>query len=69
MTVHLARLCCPAGGLQTSPTPVQTTPLKETCNAELLMTLLQPNCSEDTMTLELKKNLMWVRESLCLWPV
>ncbi|XP_015422546.1 PREDICTED: endoglin isoform X1 [Myotis davidii] len=47
------------GGLQTSPTPVQTTPLKETCNAELLMTLLQPNCSEDTMTLELKKNLMW----------
>lgn len=46
------------GGLQTSPTPVQTTPLKETCNEELLMTLLQPNCSDNTMTLELKKNLM-----------
>uniref|UniRef100_G1PMZ6 Endoglin n=1 Tax=Myotis lucifugus TaxID=59463 RepID=G1PMZ6_MYOLU len=47
------------GGLQTSPPPVQTTPLKETCNEGLLMSLLQPNCSGDTMTLELKKNLMW----------
>lgn len=68
MTVHLARLCCPAGNLQTSPTPVQTTPPKESCNEGLLMTLLQPNCSDDTMTLELKKNLIWVRGPLPLWP-
>ncbi|KAK1334107.1 hypothetical protein QTO34_005107 [Cnephaeus nilssonii] len=47
------------GNLQTSPTPVQTTPPKESCNEGLLMTLLQPNCSDDTMTLELKKNLIW----------
>lgn len=46
------------GGLQTSPTPVQTTPAKETCSEVLLMSLLQPNCSDDTMTLELKKNLI-----------
>lgn len=48
--------------------PVQTTPPKEICNEELLMSLLQPNCSDDTMTLELKKNLIWVRESLPLRP-
>ncbi|XP_054582735.1 endoglin [Eptesicus fuscus] len=42
-----------------SPTPVPTTPPKESCNEGLLMTLLQPNCSDDTMTLELKKNLIW----------
>ncbi|XP_016066497.1 PREDICTED: endoglin [Miniopterus natalensis] len=46
------------GGLQTSPTPVQTTPPKEMCGEMLLMTLFQQNCSDDTMTLELKKDLI-----------
>lgn len=69
MTVHLACLCHPAeGGLQTSPTPVQTTPPKEMCGEMLLMTLFQQNCSDDTMTLELKKDLISVRESLLLPP-
>lgn len=45
-------------GLQTSPTPVQTTPPKESCNQELLMSLIQPNCSDDIMTLVLKKDLI-----------
>lgn len=45
-------------GLQTSPPPVQTTPPKESCNQELLMSLIQPKCSDDIMTLVLKKNLI-----------
>ncbi|CAK6433590.1 unnamed protein product [Pipistrellus nathusii] len=48
----------PTGRPQTSPTPEQTTPPKESCNENLLMALLHPNCSDDTMTLELKKNLI-----------
>ncbi|ELK07222.1 Endoglin [Pteropus alecto] len=46
------------GGLQTSPTLVQTTPPKESCNQELLMSLIQPKCSDDIMTLVLKKDLI-----------
>nr|KAF6484206.1 endoglin [Rousettus aegyptiacus] len=45
-------------GPQTSPTPVQTTPPKESCNPALLMSLIQPKCSDDIMTLVLKKNLI-----------
>uniref|UniRef100_A0A671FCS2 Endoglin n=1 Tax=Rhinolophus ferrumequinum TaxID=59479 RepID=A0A671FCS2_RHIFE len=45
-------------GLQTSPPPVQTTPPKETCDQELLMSLIQPKCSDDIMTLVLKKDLI-----------
>uniref|UniRef100_A0A9L0K932 Endoglin n=1 Tax=Equus asinus TaxID=9793 RepID=A0A9L0K932_EQUAS len=45
------------GGLQTSPMPVQTTPPKS-CNQELLMSLIQPTCSDDVMTLVLKKELI-----------
>ncbi|KAI5138350.1 Endoglin [Manis pentadactyla] len=51
-----ARSC--GGGLQTSPAPVQTTPPKESCNQELLMSLIQPKCSDDVMTLVLKKDLI-----------
>lgn len=69
MTVHLAHLCYSAGGgLQTSPPPVQTTPPKESCNQELLMSLIQPKCSDDVMTLVLKKDLISVREPLPLQP-
>ncbi|XP_007471804.1 PREDICTED: endoglin [Lipotes vexillifer] len=45
-------------GLQPSPTPVQTTPPKEGCNQELLLSLIQPKCSEDVMTLVLNKDLI-----------
>ncbi|KAK2499762.1 hypothetical protein MC885_021534 [Smutsia gigantea] len=51
-----ARSC--GGGLQTSPAPVQTTPPKESCNQELLLSLVQPKCSDDIMTLVLKKDLI-----------
>ncbi|XP_049753076.1 endoglin [Elephas maximus indicus] len=46
------------GGLQTSPAPVQTTLPKDSCNQELLMALFQPTCSNDVMTLVLKKELV-----------
>ncbi|XP_069332919.1 endoglin isoform X2 [Eulemur rufifrons] len=46
------------GGLPTSPAPVQTTPPKDTCSPELLMSLLQPKCANDVMTLVLKKDLV-----------
>ncbi|KAM9207237.1 LOW QUALITY PROTEIN: endoglin [Dugong dugon] len=46
------------GGLQTSPAPVQTTLPKDSCNQELLMALIQPTCSNDVMTLVLKKELV-----------
>ncbi|TKC38111.1 hypothetical protein EI555_002045 [Monodon monoceros] len=45
-------------GLQPSPTPVQTTPPKEGCNQELLLSLIQPKCSDDVMTLVLNKDLI-----------
>ncbi|XP_025769629.1 endoglin [Puma concolor] len=51
-----ARSC--GGELQTSPAPVQTTPPKESCNQELLLSLIQPKCSEGVMTLVLKKDLI-----------
>lgn len=43
-------------GLPASPTPARTTPPREMCNQNLLMTLLQPKCANGTMTLGLKKN-------------
>ncbi|XP_048668754.1 endoglin [Marmota marmota marmota] len=46
------------GGLQTSPAPVPTTPPKESCSPELLMSLIQPKCAHDIMTLILKKDLV-----------
>ncbi|VTJ58539.1 Hypothetical predicted protein [Marmota monax] len=46
------------GGLQTSPAPVPTTPPKESCSPELLMSLIQPKCAHDVMTLILKKDLV-----------
>uniref|UniRef100_G1M9D6 Endoglin n=1 Tax=Ailuropoda melanoleuca TaxID=9646 RepID=G1M9D6_AILME len=46
------------GGLQTSPPPIRTTPPKESCNQELLLSLIQPKCSEDVMTVVLKKDLI-----------
>ncbi|KAM5332137.1 endoglin [Glossophaga mutica] len=43
-------------GPPTSPTPAGTTPPRESCNQNLLMTLLQPTCTNGTMTLGLKKS-------------
>ncbi|KAK7802724.1 hypothetical protein U0070_007167 [Myodes glareolus] len=40
---------------QTSPAPVLTTPPKQGCNPELLLSLIQPTCGNDLMTLELSK--------------
>nr|XP_031533444.1 endoglin isoform X1 [Vicugna pacos] len=51
-----ARSC--GSGLQPSPTPVQTIPPREGCNQELLLSLIQPKCSDDVMTLVLKKDLI-----------
>ncbi|XP_055964760.1 endoglin [Sorex fumeus] len=51
----LARSC--GGGLQTTLAPVQTTPSREMCDQTLLLSLVQPTCAEDTMTLVLKKEL------------
>lgn len=65
--------CLPASaalagrGLQTSPPPVRTTPPKESCNQELLLSLIQPKCSEDVMTVVLKKDLISVSEPLGTW--
>lgn len=68
-TVQPAPLCYPTGsGLPASPTPARTTPPREICNQNLLMTLLQPKCANGTMTLGLKKNHILVREPLPLWP-
>ncbi|XP_055126946.1 endoglin [Symphalangus syndactylus] len=46
------------GSLQTSPAPIQTTPPKDTCSPELLMSLIQTKCADDAMTLVLKKELV-----------
>ncbi|KAL1785910.1 endoglin [Sigmodon hispidus] len=40
---------------QTSPAPVLTTPPKDRCNPGLLMSLIQPKCGNDMMTLTLSK--------------
>ncbi|XP_020730609.1 endoglin isoform X1 [Odocoileus virginianus] len=45
-------------GLQPSPTPVEITTANKGCNQELLLTLIQPKCSSDGMTLVLKKDLI-----------
>ncbi|XP_075841970.1 endoglin [Microtus pennsylvanicus] len=41
--------------LQSSPAPALTTPPKERCNLELLLSLFNPTCDNDLMTLELSK--------------
>nr|XP_008249251.1 endoglin [Oryctolagus cuniculus] len=46
------------GGPQTSPAPVQTTPPKNRCSPELLMSLIQLKCTGDVMSLVLKKDLV-----------
>ncbi|XP_040487875.1 endoglin isoform X1 [Ursus maritimus] len=56
--VSLQAHSCAGRGLQTSPPPVRTTPPKESCNQELLLSLIQPKCSEDVMTVVLKKDLI-----------
>ncbi|XP_011217942.3 endoglin isoform X3 [Ailuropoda melanoleuca] len=56
--VSLQAHSCAGGGLQTSPPPIRTTPPKESCNQELLLSLIQPKCSEDVMTVVLKKDLI-----------
>ncbi|XP_036040514.1 endoglin [Onychomys torridus] len=43
------------GVTQTSPAPVLTTPPKDSCNPELLLSLIQPKCGNDVMTLTLSK--------------
>ncbi|XP_076424985.1 endoglin isoform X4 [Peromyscus maniculatus bairdii] len=44
------------GGVpQTTPAPVLTTPPKDSCNPGLLMSLIQPKCGNDVMTLTLSK--------------
>lgn len=69
MTVCWGPLCYPAGsGLQPSPTPVEITTPNKGCNQELLLTLIQPKCSSDGMTLVLKKDLISVRERLASSP-
>ncbi|XP_059116058.1 endoglin [Peromyscus eremicus] len=40
---------------QTTPAPVLTTPPKDSCNPGLLMSLIQPKCGNDVMTLTLSK--------------
>ncbi|XP_047624447.1 endoglin isoform X1 [Phacochoerus africanus] len=45
-------------GPQPSPTPVQITPPGEGCNQDLLLSLIQPRCSDDVMTLVLRKDLI-----------
>uniref|UniRef100_A0A8D1LFG4 Endoglin n=1 Tax=Sus scrofa TaxID=9823 RepID=A0A8D1LFG4_PIG len=45
-------------GLQPSPTTVQITPPGEGCNQDLLLSLIQPRCSDDVMTLVLRKDLI-----------
>ncbi|KAG8512786.1 Endoglin [Galemys pyrenaicus] len=55
-TVRLP-LCGPAGGAPaTSPAPAQTSPPRQTCDQMLLLSLIQPRCSDDAMTLELSKD-------------
>lgn len=52
--VSLTASSC-SGTLQTSPAPVVTTPPKDTCSPVLLMSLIQPKCGNDVMTLALNK--------------
>ncbi|XP_043837115.1 endoglin [Dromiciops gliroides] len=50
--------CAPQ--VETSPSPVLTTPSLMTCYLPLLSSLLLPQCSPDSMTLVLKKNILMV---------
>lgn len=43
------------GVFQTTPAPVVTTPPKDTCSPVLLMSLIQPKCGNQVMTLALNK--------------
>lgn len=52
--VSLTASSC-GGALQTSPAPIVTTPPKDTCSPMLLMSLIQPKCGNDVMTLALNK--------------
>ncbi|XP_012576899.1 PREDICTED: endoglin [Condylura cristata] len=53
--VSLQALRC-RGVPATSPAPVQTTPTGQTCDEKLLLSLIQPQCSDDAMKLELNKD-------------
>ncbi|XP_006892676.1 PREDICTED: endoglin [Elephantulus edwardii] len=57
--VSTISLRAPSCGLQTTPTPtpVQATIPKVGCNGRLLRSLLNPKCSNDSMTVVLKKEL------------
>uniref|UniRef100_A0A8C0ZYA1 Endoglin n=1 Tax=Castor canadensis TaxID=51338 RepID=A0A8C0ZYA1_CASCN len=59
------------GGLQTSPAPALTTPPKTSCSPNLLLSLIQPKCADDVMTLVLKKDLLQAMQctitSLTFW--
>lgn len=55
-------------GCSPLPTPVEITTPNKGCNQELLLTLIQPKCSSDGMTLVLKKDLISVRELLASSP-
>ncbi|XP_068925645.1 endoglin [Petaurus breviceps papuanus] len=54
----LAPSCAPR--VETSPSPVLTTPPMMTCYLPLLSSLLLPQCSPDSMTLVLRKEFMMV---------
>lgn len=45
--------------LSTSTTAAQTAPPRQTCDQQLLLSLIQPQCSDDAMTLELNKDFIW----------
>ncbi|XP_058158853.1 endoglin [Dasypus novemcinctus] len=45
-------------GPQTSPAPVQTTPPKDRCSPVLLLSLIQPTCANDVMTVVVKKEIV-----------
>lgn len=44
------------GGLQTSPAPVPTTPPKENCSPNLLLSMIRHTCANGVMTLVLNKD-------------
>ncbi|XP_077001867.1 endoglin [Tamandua tetradactyla] len=45
-------------GPQTSPAPVQTAPPTDGCSQVMLMSLIQPTCVNDIMTVEIKKDIV-----------
>uniref|UniRef100_A0A8C6QYV9 Endoglin n=1 Tax=Nannospalax galili TaxID=1026970 RepID=A0A8C6QYV9_NANGA len=54
----LLRASSCGGGLKTSPAPIPTTPPKDRCSPELLMSLIEPTCANDLLTLALRKELV-----------